>query len=219
MILLRPLFLVCAAWLWAVICVAQPATVPGVRMQEPPRPAAYQPTADTLPLPTAESQPAPTPKNRYLALDATGLFGSFHRYRIFPGETIVFRTKSDREKYRYTLTSVSDTAFTIAFKNELYDQPQPLSVPLADVRRVYLTKQIPFVSQAAYLLPAAAVVFMVADFVNPRSLDGRTGRFTFDPKSLVPGGLLLLGGGLCYKLTHRTYTLSNRHRLKVLWTN
>jgi hypothetical protein len=114
---------------------------------------------------------------------------------------------------------VSDTAFTIALQNELYDQPQALSFPLVDVKRVYLTRRIPFVSEAAYLLPAAAVVFMVADFVNPRSLDGQTGRFRFDRKALVPGGLLLLGGAVCYKLSHRSYPINDRHRLKVLWTN
>ncbi|HEY0108275.1 MAG TPA: hypothetical protein VGB67_01540 [Fibrella sp.] len=214
--MMRFLFLVNVAWLSVNCCLAQPGTVPGVRMQEPTqRPA--QPSADTLP--AVEGQARPAPVSRYLAVDVTGTFGRFRRYRIFPGETMAFRTKSDGDKYRYPLTTVSDTAFTIAFQNELYDQPQALSFPLVDVKRVYLTRRIPFVSEAAYLLPAAAVVFMVADFVNPRSLDGQTGRFRFDRKALVPGGLLLLGGAVCYKLSHRSYPINDRHRLKVLWTN
>ena len=201
-----------ATCLLATASLAQPATVPGVRIEEPPqRPA----PADSLP--PAPGQPAPT--YRYLAVDVTGRFGGFHRYRIYPSETMAFRTRSEGDKYRYKLTSVSDTAFTIAFQNELYDQPQPLSFPLADVKRVYLTKNIPFVSQAAYILPVAAVVFVVADYVNPRSPDGYTGRYTFDRRSLIPGGLLLLGGGICYKLTHRSYVVNNRHRLRILWTN
>jgi hypothetical protein len=215
--LLYILMLAYVAWSGGNTCQAQPGTVPGVRMQEPQQPAAYQPSADTLP--AFDGQSRPVQKNRYLAVDVTGRFGSFHRYRIFPGETMAFRTRSDGEKYRYPLTTVSDTAFTIAFQNELYDQPQALSFPLADVKRVYLTRRIPFVSEAGYLLPAAAVVFMIADFVNPRSLDGRTGRFQFDPKSMVPGGLLLLGGVVCYKLSHRNYPINDRHRIKVLWTN
>ena len=131
---------------------------------------------------------------------------------------MAFRAKSDGEKYRYPLTTVSDTAFSIAFQNELYDQPQPLGFPLRDVQRVYLNRRIPFVSEAAYLLPAAGLLFIIADFVNPRNLDG-TGQFFFDRKSFVPGGLLLLGGGLCYKFSHRSYRINDRHALKVLWTN
>lgn len=216
--ILRFLRVVPVVWLSAGTCLAQPATVPGVRMQEPaPRPAALQPQVDTLP--AAEGQARPVPKSRYLAVDVTGTFGRFRRYRIFPGETMAFRAKSDGDKYRYPLTAVSDTAFTIAFQNELYDQPQALSFPVTDVQRVYLNRRIPFVSEAAYLLPAAALVFMVADFVNPRSLDGRSGRFQFDRKSLVPGGLLLLGGAVCYRLSHRSYPVNDRYRLKVLWTN
>ncbi|MEZ0540877.1 hypothetical protein [Fibrella arboris] len=215
--MLRCLMVITVTWLSTALCLAQPGSVPGVRMQEPPqKPAAYQPSADTLP--TIDGALKLTDKSRYLAIDVTGTFGRFRRYRIFPGETMAFRTKSDGEKYRYPLTVVSDTAFTIAFQNELYDQPQPLSFPLTDVKRVYLTHRIPFVTELGYLLPAAAAVFVIADFVNPRSLDGQTGRFQFDRKSLVPGGLLLLGGALCYKVSHRSYNVSEKHRLKVLWT-
>ncbi|MEZ0483155.1 hypothetical protein [Fibrella aquatica] len=196
--------------------LAQPATVPGVRMQEPdPRPE--QLATDTLP--AVDGQVKRVSKNRYLSIDVTGTFGRFRRYRIFPGETMAFRAKSDGDKYRYPLTAVSDTAFTIAFQNELYDQAQPLSFPLVDVKRVYLNQRIPFVSELGYLLPVAAVIFVAADFVNPRSLDGRSGRFLFDRKALVPGGLLLLGGAVCYKLSHRSYSINDRNRLKVLWTN
>ena len=195
------------------VCRAQPATVPGVRMQEP----AQQMTADTLPTETGQVRTAS--KNRYLAIDVTGTFGRFRRNRIFPGETMAFRAKSDGEKYRYPLATVSDTAFTIAFQNELYDQPQPLTFALLDVKRVYLKRRIPFVTELGTLLPIAAAVFLVADFVNPRSLNGSTGRFQFDQKSLVPGGLLLLGGAVCYKLSRRTHTINDRHRLKVMWTN
>ena len=182
-------------------------------MQEPPQ----KMVVDTLP--TEAGQVRPISKNRYLAIDATGMFGRFRRYRILPGETMAFRAKSDGEKYRYPLTAVSDTAFTIAFQNELYDQPQPLSFSVADVKRVYMKRRIPFVTELGYLLPVAAAVFLIADFVNPRSLNGSTGRFQFDQKSLVPGGLMLLGGAVCFKLSRRTYTVNDRHRLKVMWTN
>jgi hypothetical protein len=202
---------------------AQPATVPGVRMQEPPRqPTTYPPSADSLPglasdLPRADTAKRLVPKQRYLALDHYGLLGTFRRYRVQPGQPFAFRNHSERQKYRYELMSVSDTAFTIAFQNELYDQAQPLSFPLADVRTIYMKKDIPFVNQGAYVLPAAALVFLIADFVNPRTLDGQ-GRFLFDRRALVPAGLLAAGGLLCYKLSYRKFTIGNRNTLKVLWT-
>lgn len=205
--------------LLAGLAQAQPGSVPGVRLNEPPlRSMTYPPSTDTLPsLTVGDTANRSLLKTRYLAIDRVGLFGKFHRYRIFPGETMAFRTWSDGQKYRYPLLSVSDTAFTIAFQNELYDQAQPLGFPLADVRKVYLRREIPFVNQASYLLPAAGVIFLIADFVNPRSLDGG-GRFIFDSSALVPAGLLILGGGVCYKLSYRTYPINKRNRLKVLWT-
>lgn len=220
---MKPAFLLVSICLLTQLAQAQPGSVPGVRMQEPPlrttTPAvAYPPSTDTLPaFLAADSARRPAPHTRYLAVDRTGLFGKFRRYRIFPGETMAFRTWSDGQKYRYPLMSVSDTAFTIAFQNELYDQAQPLGFPLADVRKVYLRRQIPFVNQAAYLLPAAGIIFLVADFVNPRALDGG-GRFIFEKKALIPAGLLILGGGICYKLSYRKYPINSRNRLKVLWT-
>lgn len=220
---MKPAFLFFGLWLLASLALAQPGSVPGVRMEEPPlrnatTPTTYPPTTDTLPaFSAADSAKRPAPRTRYLSVDRTGLFGSFRRYRIFPGETMAFRTWSDGQKYRHPLLSVSDTAFTIAFQNELYDQAQPLGFPLADVRKVYLRREIPFVNQAAYLLPAAGIIFLVADFVNPRALDGG-GRYVFEAKTLIPAGLLMLGGGVCYKLSYRKYPINGRNRLKVLWT-
>jgi hypothetical protein len=210
-----------------LLCVhgllAQPGTVPGVRMQEPPRqPKTYPPSTDSLPglasdLPRADTAKRLLPTYRYLALDHHGLLGTFRRYRVLPGQTFAFWNRSEGQKYRYELTTVSDTAFTIAFQNELYDQAQLLSFPIADVQRVYLRKEIPFVNQGTYMLPAAALVFLVADFVNPRTFDGQ-GRFIFDRRALIPAGLLAAGGVLCYKLSYRKFTIGDRNRLKVLWT-
>jgi hypothetical protein len=203
--------------------LAQPATVPGVRMQEPPRqPTTYPPSADSLPglasdLPAADTAKRILLKQRYLALDRVGLFGGFRRYRMPPGKTFAFRNRSEGQKYRYELMSVSDTAFTIAFQNELYEQVQPLSFPVTDVQTIYLKKDIPFVNQGTYMLPAAALIFLIADFVNPRTLDGQ-GRFLFDRRALVPTGLLAAGGLLCYKFSYRKFTIGGQNKLKVLWT-
>ncbi|MBO0937039.1 hypothetical protein J2I47_10830 [Fibrella sp. HMF5335] len=214
---------VVGVWLsWvAQVALAQPGTVPGVQLAEPPNrpesPARLQPTLDAQGLPVTDSTKRAMLKRRYLALDVTGMMGRFRRYRIFPGEVISFKNKTERTHYRSPLTSINDTSFTIAFQNELYEQPQPLSFAVADVRRVYINRRIPFVSQAAYILPVAAVVYLVADFVNGRDDNNRLA-VHLDHRNLVPAGLLVLGGGICYAFSHRSYSTSGRNQLKILWT-
>ena len=201
---------------------AQPGTVPGVKLAEPPNRSVEQTPKTPVPtdaqgLPITDSTKRAMMRNRYLALDVTGLMGRFRRYRIFPGEVMSFKTKTDKTHYRSPLISVNDTLFTIAFQNELYDQPQPLSIAVADVRRVYFSHRIPFVSQAAYILPVAAVVYLVADFVNGRD-DNNKFAVHLDHRNLVPAGLMLLGGGISYAFSHRSYSAGGRNRLKILWT-
>ena len=204
----------------ALVGLAQPGTVPGVQLAEPPARVvqpAQQPATDAQGLPITDSTKRAMMRRRYLALDVTGLMGRFRRYRIFPGELISFKNKTEKTHYRSPLTAVNDTSFTIAFQNELYEQPQALSFAVADVRRVYFNRRIPFVSQAAYILPVAAVVYLVADFVNGRD-DNNKFAVHLDHRNLVPAGFLALGGGICYAFSHRSYTVGDRHKLKILWT-
>lgn len=200
---------------------AQPGTVPGVQLAEPPvrvsQPAQQRPVTDAQGLPVIDSTKRAMMKSRYLALDVTGVMGRFRRYRIFPGDVMSFTVKSEKTHYRSPLTSVNDTSFSIAFKNELYDQAQPLSFAVADLKRVYFTRRIPFVSQAAYILPVAAVVYLVADFVNGRD-DNNKLAVHLDHRNLVPAGFMMLGGGICYGFSHRAYSLGGRNQVKILWT-
>ncbi|MBO0933208.1 hypothetical protein [Fibrella aquatilis] len=205
----------------AQMSLAQPGTVPGVQLSEPPNRAVdqapKQAPVDAQGLPIVDSTKRAMMRNRYLALDVTGLMGRFRRYRTFPGEVMSFKTRTDRTHYHSPLISVNDTSFVIAFQNELYDQPQPLSIAVADVRRVYFSHRIPFVSQAAYILPVAAVVYLVADFVNGRD-DNNKLAVRLDHRNLVPAGLMMLGGGVSYAVSHRSYSVGGRNRLKILWT-
>ncbi len=206
----------------ALVGLAQPGTVPGVQLAEPPnrigdQPAQQRPVTDAQGLPITDSTKRAMMKRRYLTLDVTGLMGRFRRYRIFPGELISFKNRTDKTHYRSPLTAVNDTSFTIAFQNELYEQPQALSFAVADVRRVYFNRRIPFVSQAAYILPVAAVVYLVADFVNGRD-DNNKFAVRLDHRNLVPAGFLALGGGICYAFSHRSYAVGERNKLKILWT-
>ncbi len=164
---------------------------------------------------TAMAKPVPAPVH-YLALDVSGPFGGFHRYRFQEGDQFSFRARADGEHYREPLYAVTDTSFSISMVNEVMNRPDFPEFHLSDVGKVYVTKRIPFVSAGAVMLPLAGVIFIVADFVNPKAGDGHSGRFVFDSRSLIPGGVMIALGGLCYKLSYPRYTVNKNHRLRVL---
>lgn len=161
------------------------------------------------------ARPVPAPV-RYLALDVSGPFGGFHRYRFQEGDRFSFRVQTDKYHYREPIYAVTDTSFSVSMMNEVMNRPDFPEFRFNDVDKIYLTRRIPFVSAGAVMLPLAGLVFIVADFVNPKSLDGYSGRFSFDRRSLVPGGALMALGGVCYKLSFPRYTVNKNHRLRVL---
>ena len=152
-------------------------------------------------------------RNQYLALDVIGPFG-FKRYRFHEGDEIRFKARG--EVYRETLYAVTDTTFSILVDNEVMNRMETLSFRFDEIRWIKIDRSIPFVSAGAVMLPLAGGVFAVADFVNPKALDGRSGRFRFDPSSLIPAGALVAGGVLCYKLAHARFRINKNHRLKAM---
>jgi hypothetical protein len=156
--------------------------------------------------------------SRYLALDVVGGLGGFHRYRYFEGDAISFRIRAEAGRYRATLTTVTDSSFSVLLPNEVMGRSESVPFRFADAERVYAHRQIPFVTTGSVLLPLAGLVYVLADFLNSRNIDGSGGRMRFDPNSLVPGGALVLAGGVCYKLSNRSYRINDRHRLKLMQT-
>ncbi|GAA4395708.1 hypothetical protein GCM10023187_02960 [Nibrella viscosa] len=154
---------------------------------------------------------------RYLALDANNLF-RFRRYRFFQGDEFRFKSRTDGTRYNDPLYAVGDSTFSIAVLNEIMNRQEQLSFRLNDVQKVYIDRRIPWVTAGSFILPLAGVVFVIADFVNPRALDGRTGRFIFDNRSLVPAGALVGAGAVCYKLSFPRYRINKNNRLRVLRT-
>ncbi len=154
--------------------------------------------------------------SRYLALDAIGSFGGFHRYRYFEGDPINFRSRLDGAKYRATLAGVTDSSFSVLLNNEIMGRAESVPFRFADVATVSAHRQIPFVTTGSVLLPLAGLIYVLADFINSRNLDGNNGQLRFDSNSLVPGGVAVLMGGICYKLSNRTYHINDRHRLRFL---
>lgn len=160
----------------------------------------------------AQTAPPFTKKARYLALDVHGLTG-FHRYRYLEGNEIRFRANGDR--YQAPLASVTDSSFSILVQNEIMDRTETQTILFLDVDRIYRPRRIPFVSQLGVLLPVAGVTYAVADFVNAKGFDGRSGRFIFDSQSLIPAGSMIVAGAVFYKLSRPTYRVGKRNRLRA----
>lgn len=157
---------------------------------------------------------APEPKKQahYLALDVHNMTG-FHRYRYLEGDEIRFRTSDD--SYRSTIASVTDSSFSIYVQNEIMDRTETLTFRFSDVERIYRRNNIPFITQLGVILPVAGVTYGLADFVNAKGLDGRSGRFLFDTKSLIPSGAMIVAGAIFYKISRPTYKLGKRSRLRA----
>jgi len=156
-----------------------------------------------------------SPGQKYLVLDASPMIGGFHRYRFFPGDNIKFRMHNETIRFNETIASVTDSSFSIAVINEAVGRMDYQEILLKDVRLLKVSRQIPFISQAAPLLPLAGLIFIGADFFN-KGIDNK--RYTTDTSALIVGGSLMAAGFFCYKLTFSSLKIHRRNKLKVLET-
>jgi len=156
-----------------------------------------------------------SPGQKYLVLDASPLIGGFHRYRFFPGDNIKFRMREETIKFNETIAVVKDSSFSIGIVNEAVGRMDYQDILLKDVRVMKVSKRIPFVSQAAILLPLAGLLYIGADFFN-KGVDNK--RYTTDASSIIVGGALMATGLVCYKLTFASLKINHRNKLKVLET-
>lgn len=156
-----------------------------------------------------------SPGQKYLILDASPFIGGFHRYRFFPGDNIKFRMKNETIRFNETIAGITDSSFTIGILNEAVGRVDYQEILLKDVRLMKVSRSIPFISQAAPLLPLAGLIFIGADFFN-KGVDDK--RFTTDTSSLLIGGSLMAAGFICYKLTFSSLKINGKNKLKVLET-
>jgi len=156
-----------------------------------------------------------TAGQRYLILDASPLIGSFHRYRYFLGDRIRFRVKENSNHFNEEIYSVSDSSFTFLLVNEVARRMEGQEIELKNISRIKTSRRIPWVTEGAFLLPIAGLVYVGADFFN-KGIDGQ--RFTTDRSALVVGGALAATGFLCYKLSFSSVRINGRNRIKVLQT-
>lgn len=152
---------------------------------------------------------------RYLALDAKPLLGGYHRYRFFPGDKIRFRMKGRRTRFVEEIYTITDSSFTFSFVNEAAGVMETTEVQLSDIRRIKTYRRIPWVTEAAPLLPVAGLTYLAADFFN-KGLDGKN--FTTDMNTILVSGAFIAGGFVCYKLSFPAFKINGHNRIKVLKT-
>jgi hypothetical protein len=155
------------------------------------------------------------PGQKYLVLDASPWLGGFHRYRFFPGDNMRFRMKNETIRFNETIASIADSSFTIGVINEAASRMDYQSILLKEVRLLKVQRNIPFVTQAAPLLPLAGLIFIAADFFN-KGTDNK--RFTTDGSALAVGGAFMAGGFVCYKMSFSSLKINSKNKLKVLET-
>jgi hypothetical protein len=153
------------------------------------------------------------PGQKYLAFDTSPWIGGFHRYRFFPGDNMRFRMKNETIRFNETIASIADSSFTIGVVNEAASRMDYQSIPLKEIRLMKVQRNIPFVTQAAPLLPLAGLIFIAADFFN-KGTDNK--RFTTDTSALMIGGTFMVTGFICYKLSFSSLKINNK--IKVLET-
>ncbi|TDE16296.1 hypothetical protein [Dyadobacter psychrotolerans] len=156
-----------------------------------------------------------TPGQKYIILDSSPLIGGFHRYRFFPGDNIKFRLNNETIRFNETIASVKDSSFVIGIVNDAVARMDYQEILLKDIRLLKVTRRIPFVTQAAVLLPMAGLIYIGADFFN-KGIDNK--RYTTDGSTFVVGGALMITGLFCYKLTFSSLKINHKNKLKVLET-
>ncbi|TAF94202.1 MAG: hypothetical protein EAZ14_01400 [Runella slithyformis] len=146
---------------------------------------------------------------RFLALDTYRL-GFIKRNRFFVGDQLTFKSRNERGKIREKITAITDSSFSYSTFNEIINEFQHTEIPLRNVRKIRLSRRIPWVSQGTLAFPIAGLMFSITDLLSVRD-----GQFR-DPKAILIGGGIASLGLVCWKLSHPSYRLGKRHRLRVL---
>lgn len=153
------------------------------------------------------------PGQKYLTLDVTGRLGGFQRHRFFPNEEIKFRYKG--RKYRETIYAVTDSTLILILEDPNTFLDEAVHFRLDQIDKIYVNRQIPFVTQGTYLFPIAGTLFFIADVVNV-SRERKT--FSVDANALKVPAVMMALGAICYKASFPRYRINKNNRLKVMET-
>ncbi|GAB3900801.1 hypothetical protein GCM10028803_24340 [Larkinella knui] len=153
------------------------------------------------------------PGQKYLALDVMGRLGGFRRYRYFPNEEIKFRYNG--KKYREPLYGVTDTTLMLILEDPNTFLPETVHFRIDKIQKVYVNRQIPFITQGTYIFPIAGTLFFLADVINVSRSEKR---LVADSRALKAPAVMIALGAICYKVSYPRYRINKNHRLKVLET-
>ncbi|MFD1142926.1 hypothetical protein ACFQ4C_17505 [Larkinella insperata] len=153
------------------------------------------------------------PGQKYLALDVMGRFGGFHRHRFFPNEEIKFRYEG--RKYREKIYQVTDSSLVLILEDPNTFLDEAVHFRIDRIEKIYINRQIPFVTQGTYLFPIAGTVFFIADVINTSR---REQQLTADTRALKAPAVMFGLAAICYKLSFPRYRINQNHQLKVLET-
>lgn len=156
-----------------------------------------------------------TPGQPYMVLDVNPSIGGFYRYRYFEGDRFKFKSTTKPKKQKVNIYSIADTSFTHVTYSEVVRDLNYYNVNFDDISKVYTSRRIPFITEGAFMLPLAGVVYLLADFVNP-GIDGQ--RWNTSTSSVVIGGGLIATGAVFYKMSFRSFKINKRNRLHLLRT-
>lgn len=151
----------------------------------------------------------------YLVLDANSALGGFYRFRYFEGDRFKFKTITEPGKQKVNIYSIADTSFTHVTYSEAARDLNYFPVRFDEITKVYTHRRIPFITEGAFMLPLAGIVYLIADFVNP-GIDGQ--RWTTSGSSVAVGGGLIATGAVFYKMSFRSFKINKRNRLHLLRT-
>lgn len=152
---------------------------------------------------------------RYLVLDFAPTFGTFRRFRYFPGDEIRYKVKGISQRFRKEIYTITDSSFTFSYVNELERRMETEEILLGDIRKLKAFRRIPWVTEGSVLLPLAGLIFIGADFFN-KGIDDK--RFTTDAQAIAIGGALAATGFICYKLSFSSVKINGHNRIKILKT-
>jgi len=145
---------------------------------------------------------------RFLAMD-TYRMGIIKRHRFFVGDDLTFKVRGYRGKIKEKITAITDTSFSFSEFNQITNEFDHTDVPIRNVKKIRLSRRIPWITQGIVSFPVAGLLFSMTDI-----LSFREGQFR-DPKALLIGAGLASLGVVSWKLSYPAYRLGKRHRLKV----
>jgi hypothetical protein len=139
---------------------------------------------------------------KYLVLDKPG---KQKRVRFFVGNEITFRLKGDKVVYQEAITAIDDSSFTIFGTKVL----------IREVDRVILRSDNFFINVGSRYLPAAGIIYFLADNLNP-VFQGYS--FKVDPNSAIIGASLVTVGLVLKQFQKRKHKIGKNKRLRILET-